>query len=60
MGARHRASAQEEALIESQIAKPELLSTAPGRRAAAIVSSLLSVIIVIGFGLMFFLRKGAS
>jgi eukaryotic-like serine/threonine-protein kinase len=51
---------QEEALIESQIEKPELLSSAPGRRAASIVSSVLSAIIIIGFGMMFFLRKGLS
>lgn len=51
---------QEEALIESQIEKPEMLSTAPGRRAAAVVSSVLSVIIIIGFGIMFLLRKGLS
>ncbi|HTK85204.1 MAG TPA: hypothetical protein VL625_08970, partial [Patescibacteria group bacterium] len=47
----------EAAQLERQIETPELYSRAPGREAAAILSGILSGIIILGFAFLYFFSK---
>lgn len=49
---------QEAAQLERQLETPELYSRAPGREAAAILSGVLSGLIVLGFAFLYFMNKG--